>query len=198
MVMQSISVLNRANLKKNSIMGVLRWISSKIEGKRPTVEQMDENTLSWNVRDGVLCGLKKSESGVEEIVEISSTDPGTGESHLRAHQINSSSDHPPVPEADRDKLVATNPITGAIELVSKDVAFTDLIDVIPEDYAGRAKQVPMVVDAEDKLDLVETVLLETVLAKFTLLADCPNSLAGQAGKGIRVNATEDGLEFYTI
>ena len=77
-------------------------------------------------------------------------------------------------------------------------AFTELTDVIPTDYTGKANHVPIVVPEEDKLDLMDTELLPTVVAKFTLLADCPTSLAGQAGKGIRVNATEDGLEFYTI
>jgi len=57
------------------------------------------------------------------------------ELHYRSHQIDSEIDHPTVQEIDRDKLVGTNPITGKIELITKDSvghsrshAMTSLLD----------------------------------------------------------------------
>ncbi len=44
------------------------------------------------------------------------------------------------------------------------------------------------------LDLIGTGSGATV---FTGLTDVPQSYTGQAGKGVRVKATEDGLEFYS-
>jgi hypothetical protein len=89
-------------------------------------------------------------------------------------------------------------ITITDGVISVATTFLDLEDVIDETYVGKAWNVPKVVDTEDAMELVETVELETILAKFTLLADCPNSLAGMGGMGIRVKADESGLEFYTI
>ena len=74
-------------------------------------------------------------------------------------------------------------------------AFTDLSDVIPEDYLGKKNNVPIVTEEEDKLTLIETEELETEVAKFTLLADCPQTYSGKGGYFVRVKSDETGLEF---
>jgi hypothetical protein len=74
-------------------------------------------------------------------------------------------------------------------------AFTDLTDVIPENYLGRKNSIPMVVEQEDKLDLIETEILETEAARFVLNADCPQSYTGMGGYFVRVKSDETGLEF---
>ena len=74
-------------------------------------------------------------------------------------------------------------------------AFTDLTDVIPENYLGRKNSIPMVVELEDKLDLVDTEELLTEAARFPLLADCPPSYTGYGGYFVRVKSDETGLEF---
>lgn len=43
----------------------------------------------------------------------------TGEAHNRQHDITSVLDHAPVPPIDRGKLVATDPVTGAITFESR-------------------------------------------------------------------------------
>jgi len=74
-------------------------------------------------------------------------------------------------------------------------AFTDLTDVIPENYLGRKNSIPMVVELEDKLDLIDTEELLTESARFPLLADCPPSYTGYGGYFVRVKSDETGLEF---
>jgi hypothetical protein len=74
-------------------------------------------------------------------------------------------------------------------------AFTELTDVIPENYLGRKNAIPMVVELEDKLDLVDTEELLTEAARFPLLADCPPSYTGMGGYFVRVKSDETGLEF---
>lgn len=101
-------------------MGFWKVILSRIAGRRPSVNQMDHETIAKNARTGALYVIKESEAGVKEVVEIAGGAPGTGESHLRAHQIDSADDHPPVAEAKRGKIVATNDATGAVELIGKD------------------------------------------------------------------------------
>lgn len=59
-------------------MGFVKWLISRVEGKQPTVEQMDTESLTWNERDGKLYGKKVSETGVEEIIEISGKGGGGG------------------------------------------------------------------------------------------------------------------------
>jgi hypothetical protein len=83
-------------------------------------------------------------------------------------------------------------------VISVSTTFLELTDVIDEDYIGKAKYIPMVEDTEDAMKLQETVQLQTILAKFTLLSDCPATLVGQGGKGLRVKADETGIEFYTL
>jgi hypothetical protein len=88
-------------------------------------------------------------------------------------------------------------IKGFHTVISSDVeAFTDLSDVIPEDYVGKKNHVPMVVEAEDKLDLVDTEELLTELAKLTSLADAPNNYVGKGGFYVRVKLDESGIDFY--
>lgn len=74
-------------------------------------------------------------------------------------------------------------------------SWIELTDTIPSSFLGRAKNVPMVVDTEDALDLVETEELQTVLAKFTLLADVPATYAGAPDYYVRVKADGTGLYF---
>lgn len=100
-------------------MGFWKVILSRIAGRRPSVNQMDHETIAKNIRTGSLLLMKEPVDGTKEIIEITGSAPGTGESHLRAHQIDSADDHPPVPEEKRGKIVATNDTTGAIEVIGK-------------------------------------------------------------------------------
>jgi hypothetical protein len=47
-------------------------------------------------------------------------------------------------------------------------------------------------------DDLTTCCGETPVLDFTELGDVPHSYVGEAGKVVRVNATEDGLEFFTL
>lgn len=51
-------------------MSLWKVIFSRISGRKPTVNQMDHNTLAKNIRTGSLYVLKESEGGVKEVVEI--------------------------------------------------------------------------------------------------------------------------------
>jgi hypothetical protein len=98
-------------------MGFLKIKLSKVSGRKPTPSQLTEDTVSWNVRDGILSALKVLQSGTKEVVEFIGTAPGTGEAHLRAHQIDSIDDHPPVPDEKKNKWAHSHATTGAIELI---------------------------------------------------------------------------------
>lgn len=101
-------------------MGFWKVILSRIAGRRPSVNQMDHQTIAKNIRTGSLLILREPVDGTKEVIEVTGGPPGTGESHLRAHQIDSADDHPPVAEEKRGKIVATNDATGAVELIGKD------------------------------------------------------------------------------
>ncbi|MBV5313603.1 MAG: hypothetical protein JZU47_09930 [Prolixibacteraceae bacterium] len=75
-------------------------------------------------------------------------------------------------------------------------SFLQLIDVLEDTYAGKSKAVPMVTEEEDGLELMESEELLTEIARTTLLADMPQSLAGFAGYSLRVKQDESGFEFY--
>jgi len=107
-----------------------KFVLSKIEGRKPTVNQLDHETIAKNIRSGALYVLRESAAGVKEVIEVAGGPPGTGESHLRAHQIDSIDDHPPVPEGKRGKIVATDLTTGEIELIDKSQI---ALDVYSED-----------------------------------------------------------------
>ncbi|MDD4515408.1 hypothetical protein [Massilibacteroides sp.] len=107
-----------------------KFVLSKIEGRKPTVNQLDHETIAKNIRSGALYVLRESDAGVKEVIEVAGGPPGTGESHLRAHQIDSIEDHPPVPEGKRGKIVATDPVTGEMELIDKNQI---ALDVYSED-----------------------------------------------------------------
>ncbi len=83
-------------------------------------------------------------------------------------------------------------LTGNPTIAKK---FTDLDDVIPDNYIGKKQNVPMVTDQEDKMDLCETEELETDLAKLLLMADCPQTYSGCGGYVLRVKLDETGIEF---
>ena len=78
------------------------------------------------------------------------------------------------------------------------VKFTELGDVVNENYLGKSLNVPMVTPMEDALELTETQELETVLAKSILLADMPISLSGFAGYVLRVKQDETGYELSLL
>ena len=75
-------------------------------------------------------------------------------------------------------------------------AFTDLTDVIDENYLGKAGCVPMVRAQEDKMYLEETEEIETAVAKSTLLSDFPQSLTGFGGYSLRVKQDQSGWELF--
>lgn len=107
-----------------------KFVLSKIPGRKPTINQLDHSTIGKNIRSGSLYVLKESEAGVKEVIELTGGPPGTGDTHLRAHQIDSIDDHPPVPEGKRGKIVATDLTTGEIELIDKSQI---ALDVYSED-----------------------------------------------------------------
>lgn len=74
-------------------------------------------------------------------------------------------------------------------------SWIELSDTIPESFTGKKNHVPIVVDAENALDLIDTEILETILAEFTLLADCPGSYVGYENYYVRVKADGSGLYF---
>lgn len=88
------------------------------KGRKPSVNQLDHETIAKDKETGTLYVLAESSGGAKEVVEIGGS--SSANNHPRSHQIDSADDHPAVPEADYNKLVATNAKTGAIELISKD------------------------------------------------------------------------------
>ena len=92
---------------------------SRIAGKVPSVNQLDLDSIGINSAEGKMFIKKRTEAGVESIVLIGGGGGSTGETHEREHQIDSVADHPAVAEGDRNKLVATNATTGAVELIEK-------------------------------------------------------------------------------
>jgi hypothetical protein len=104
--------------------------------------------------------------------------------------------------------IATASVLGGIKLgtglnideagvVTVVTTFLGLDDVVDEDYIGKAKFVPMVTEAEEALELTETIELETVLATLTALADCPSSIAGKGGYTLKVKLDETGFELVS-
>ncbi len=96
-----------------------RFVSIKrtrISGVIPDVTQVKECMFVINETDGKVFLKKRSTEGVTSIVELAGGNPGTAETHSRAHQIDDPLDHPAVPEAKRNKWLHTNAETGAIEL----------------------------------------------------------------------------------
>ena len=102
-------------------------------GKVPTINDIDFDTIAVNRVDGKLF-FKRMLGGIQSIVEFTGAGPGLGESHLRAHQIDSLEDHPPVPEEKRGKWAHSNAETGAIE-------FVDLPAIITEELSGEVNNV---------------------------------------------------------
>jgi len=89
------------------------------KGRKPTVNQLDHETIAKDKETGSLYILTESSGGARDVIQINGSAPGASDAHLRAHQIDSVDDHPAVAEEDRGKLVATNPDTGEIELIPK-------------------------------------------------------------------------------
>ena len=91
--------------------------ATRQRGRKPSANQMDIDSLVTNVRDGKLFIIKVNEDGSRELIEFIGGPPGSFENHSRAHQIDSIADH--LPSEEKNKVVATNPDTGAIELIDK-------------------------------------------------------------------------------
>ncbi len=100
---------------------------SKIPNAVPNVNQIDTETLVYNEIDGRWYSKRILADLTEEIIFVGGGAPPPGESHARAHQINSADDHPAVAEPDRNKLVATNAETGQIEFVSKYQTISEIL-----------------------------------------------------------------------
>jgi hypothetical protein len=100
-------------------MAFWKIFSSRKHSKKPGLNDLPFGAIGVNEADGSLFIRKKTEAGAESIVEVAGGAPGTGESHLRAHQIDSPADHPPVPAPNRGKIVATKADTGEIEFLEK-------------------------------------------------------------------------------
>lgn len=91
-----------------------------------------------------------------------------------------------------------NAISGMGSILNKptipsdfEKSYLSLTDT-PDSYAGKAKNIPIVTDAENGMDF-----MGTVLAKLTHLADFPAAYTGQSLKLVRVKADESGVEFIT-
>lgn len=85
------------------------------KGRKPSVNQLDHETIAKDKETGTLYVLAESSGGAKEVVEIGGS--SSANNHPRAHQIDSADDHPAVPSEKRGKYLRTNPTTGAIELV---------------------------------------------------------------------------------
>ena len=94
--------------------------------------------------------------------------------------------------------ISTNSDNGTNHTHALSSSFLGLNDTIDDTYLTKVWNVPRVSDTADSLVLQETTELLTVVAKFTLLSDCPSSLTGLALKGLRVRADELAIEPYTI
>lgn len=101
-------------------MNFWKVILTRVLDRKPTVNQLEHETIAKNIRSGSLFVIREPVDGTKEVIEIAGGPPGSGDTHLRAHQIDSADDHPPVAEAKRGKIVATNDATGAVELIGKD------------------------------------------------------------------------------
>jgi len=91
--------------------------ATRLRGRKPSVNQMDIYSLVTNIRDGKLFILKINEDGSRELIEFIGGPPGSFENHSRAHQIDSIADH--LPSEEKGKIVSTNEVTGAIELIDR-------------------------------------------------------------------------------
>lgn len=88
-------------------------------------------TADGYVKDIVVCDIKTP------VVADKVVDTSVPDRHLRLHDITSALDHAPADAGDYNKLVATNPTTGAVEFIAKDTvtharahAITSLLDHI--------------------------------------------------------------------
>lgn len=88
-----------------------------------------------------------------------------------------------------DGLTMTN---GVASVTTNYLALTDTID---ETYTSKAWYVPRVADTEDNLVLTETVELQTITARLTLMSDFPSSYVGYGNCLLMVKSTEDGVQF---
>lgn len=100
-------------------------------GRRPSVNQLDHETIAKDKETGTLTLLIESSGGVKDVIEITGSAPGTSQAHARAHQIDSADDHPAVDEEKRGKWAHSNAETGAIELVD-----------LPEDLGSNGIVIP--------------------------------------------------------
>jgi len=94
-----------------------KYHATRQKGRKPSKNQMDFETLVPNIKDGKLFLLKENDDGTTEIVEFIGGPPGSFEVHPRAHQVDSIADH--LPTEHKNKIVASNPETGAIEFIDK-------------------------------------------------------------------------------
>lgn len=98
----------------------LKLKRSKVPNLVPNVNQLDTETLVHNTVDGKWYSLRINENGVKEIVELGTSDPGNGESHFRAHQMDSVDDHSPIEDPVKwGMAVGVNSLTGLIEFFNK-------------------------------------------------------------------------------
>lgn len=78
-------------------------------------------------------------------------------------------------------------------LIDTSKAFTELTDVIDNNYIGKALNVPLVNITETDLELTETKE-----AEFTDSSDVPSSYVGSEGYVVRVNSAGTRLEFVSL
>lgn len=94
------------------------------------------------------------------------------------------------------KLDADNNVVYA-DLPALINTFLGLTDVIPDTYLTYDQNVPIVNEAQAKLDFIATEEILTKFAEFTDLSDVPNDYTGHEGDLVVVNGTADGLTFIT-
>ncbi len=106
-------------------MGLLPYLSN-IEGRVPSVNQLEKALLNlgYNIKDAKLYGLKVT--GGTKTVQLLLGGGTPTEGHDRLHAVDSALDHAAATSGNRNKLVASNPATGAIEFIDKPAG--ELID----------------------------------------------------------------------
>lgn len=107
-------------------------LKSNSPGLKPTVNQLLTTRLGWgwNIPDAKLWGLQIV-GGVKTVILIAQGIPA-GISHNQLHSMISAADHAAAASPDYNKLVATNPSTGAIEFIEKSTVGTGAPIIIPD------------------------------------------------------------------
>lgn len=184
------NILKEENIVElNLITGDNIGFSYEYPGKVLVTATADPQVNSdWNATDGVAQILNKP-----SLPQSENSVQGDGTT-LNKIKLSGDSPNPGLGKYYGTGISST--VRGFYDLPTlSDIAFTDLSDVIPENYISKKNHVPIITEDELHVDLIPTEELETIIAEFTLLADCPQTYAGFENYTLTVKNSADGLEF---